>query len=55
MTRNSILLFYTALMIAIVVSADFIFFRHKFRERLVANIVIVLVFMVVYFIFLRRK
>jgi len=55
MGRNAALVFYVVLMIAIVVAVDFLFFRHRFRERLIANIVIVLVFAVYYLIFLRRK
>ena len=55
MQRNAVLVFYAVMMVAIVVAMDFIFFRHKFRERLVANITVVLVFAVLYLIFLRRK
>ena len=46
---------YAVIMVATIVAMDFLFFRHRFRERLVANIVIVLVFVVLYLIFLRRK
>jgi hypothetical protein len=52
--RNASLIFYAALMIVVVVTADIIFFRHRFLERLVANILIVLVFIVFYFTFLKR-
>jgi hypothetical protein len=55
MGRNVVLVFYVVLMVAIVVAMDFLFFRHRFRERLIANIAIVLVFAIFYLIFLRRK
>jgi len=55
MGRNAIAVFYVVLMIATVVAVDLLFFRHRFRERLIANITIVLVFAVFYLIFLRRK
>ncbi len=52
MTRK---LYYVVLMVACVVAVDLLFFRHRFRERLIANIAIVLVFLVFYLVFLRRK
>jgi len=55
MGRNVVPVFYVVLMVAIVVAVDFLFFRHRFRERLLANITIVLVFAVFYLVFLRRK
>jgi len=55
MGRNTAVVFYVALMVVSVVAMDLLFFRHRFHERLIANITIVLVFVVVYFIFLRRK
>ena len=55
MGRNAVLAFYVVLMVALVVAVDFLFFRHRFRERLIANIAIVVVFAVLYLIFLRRK
>jgi len=55
MGRNAVLVFYVVLMVACVVAVDLLFFRHRFRERLIANIAIVLVFAVLYLIFLRRK
>ncbi len=35
---------YVLALIAVVVSADILFFRHHFTERLIANVAIVLVF-----------
>jgi hypothetical protein len=55
MGRNAVQVFYAVLMVACVVTVDFLFFRHRFRERLIANIAIVLLFAVIYLIFPRRK
>jgi hypothetical protein len=52
MGRNTARALYAVLMVAIVVAVDFLFFRHRFRERLIANIAIVLVFAVFYILFL---
>ncbi|HEX5447939.1 MAG TPA: hypothetical protein VFW90_01935 [Candidatus Saccharimonadales bacterium] len=54
MKQNSILVLYVILMVAIIVAVDILFFRHQFRERLIANIVIVLVFASFYLIFLKH-
>ena len=45
---------YAVAMVAIIVGADFAFFRNRFWERLVANIGIVLVFAAFYLRFLRH-
>jgi uncharacterized membrane protein len=45
---------YVALMVAIVVAVDFLFFRNRFWERLLVNIGIVLVFAAFYLSFLKR-
>lgn len=45
MGRNSIIALYILLMVATVVAVDVLFFRHQFRERLIANVGMVLVFM----------
>ena len=45
---------YVLAMVAVVVAADVLFFRHQFGERLGVNIGIVLVFLAVYWRFLRR-
>lgn len=55
MGRNTALILYVVLMVAIIVTVDLLFFRHRFRERLIANISIVLVFAIFYLIFLRHK
>ena len=45
---------YIVLLIAVVVSLDFLFFKNRFWERLMANIGIVLVFAAFYFRFLKK-
>lgn len=46
---------YPAMMAALIVGVDFMFFRNRFWERLTANSGIVLVFVIFYVIFLRRR
>lgn len=55
MTRNTTQIFYLVLMVIIVVAVDFLFFRHRFQARLMANIAIVLTFVVFYLLFLKRQ
>lgn len=45
---------YVVLLAAVVVAVDVFFFRHRFWERLTANVGIVLVFGAFYFRFLKR-
>ena len=45
---------YVVAMAAVIVGVDFVFFRHRFWERLIVNIGIVLVFVAFYLRFLRR-
>jgi hypothetical protein len=45
---------YVAAMVAVIVGVDFMFFKNRFWERLIANIAIVLVFGTFYLMFLRR-
>jgi hypothetical protein len=54
MTRNVSVVLYTAVMIAVVVSVDLLFFRNRFWERLTVNIGIILVFAAFYFRFLKN-
>ena len=44
---------YVVLMAAIIVAVDVLFFRHRFWERLMVNVGIVLVFGAFYFRFLK--
>jgi hypothetical protein len=46
---------YILLLIAVVVTVDFLFFKNHFWERLMVNIGIVLMFLAVYFRFLKRS
>ena len=44
---------YVLAMVGVVVAVDILFFQHRFVERLIANVGIVLVFVAVYFKFLK--
>jgi xanthine/uracil permease len=46
---------YVLAMVATVVIVDVLFFRHRFWERLVVNIGIVLVYVAFYFAFLKNR
>lgn len=48
------LVLYVSLMVTIIVAVDFLYFRNRLWERLMANIGIVLVFAAFYFSFLKR-
>ena len=54
MGRPVVVVLYVVAMAAIIVGVDFAFFRDRFWERLIVNIVIVLVFAAFYLRFLRR-
>ena len=54
MTRNMSVILYILALIAVVVSADFLFFKNRFWERLIVNIGIVLVFAAFYLRFLKN-
>jgi hypothetical protein len=45
---------YILVMIAVVVSLDFLFFKNRFWERLIVNIGIVVVFLAFYLRFLKK-
>lgn len=53
MPRNTYVLLYILVLIAVVVSVDVLFFKDRFWERLMVNIGIVLVFAAFYFRFLK--
>ena len=55
MRRNTYVVPYVLVMIAVVVSVDILFFRHRFLERLIANIGIVMVFGAFYLRFLKKQ
>jgi preprotein translocase subunit SecE len=54
MDRQIAVVLYVLVMAAIIVGVDLMFFRHRFVERLIVNIGIVLVFAAFYLMFLRR-
>ena len=53
MGRQVAVVLYVVAMIAVIVGVDFVFFRNRFWERLMANIGIVLVFAAFYLRFLK--
>jgi hypothetical protein len=54
MGRQAAVVLYVLAMVAVVVGADILFFRHQFWARLIANVGIVLVFGAFYLRFLKR-
>jgi hypothetical protein len=54
MPRNTYLVLYGLVLVAVVVGVDLLFFRHHFWARLIVNIGIVLVFAAFYLRFLRN-
>jgi hypothetical protein len=55
MSRQVAVVLYVVAMAAIIVGLDIVFFRHRFWERLAANVGIVLLFLAFYMRFLRRS
>jgi hypothetical protein len=54
MTKSIFIVLYVVVMIGVIVSADLLFFRHRFWERLLMNIGTVLVFLAFYLRFLKN-
>ena len=54
MGRQITVVLYVVAMVAVIVGVDFLFFRHRFWERLIVNIGIVLVFAAFYLRFVGR-
>jgi Mn2+/Fe2+ NRAMP family transporter len=52
--ENMSVVLYVVVLIAVVVSVDLLFFKHRFWERLIVNIGIVLVFAAFYLRFLKN-
>jgi membrane protein implicated in regulation of membrane protease activity len=52
--RQAGVVLYLLALVAVVVGADILFFRHHFWARLIVNVGIVLVFVLVYLRFLKR-
>ena len=55
MSKNAIIVIYVLAMIVTVVIIDLLFFKHLFRERLLANIGIVLVYTAFYLAVLKNR
>lgn len=55
MDKNIINIIYALAMVSTVVIVDVLFFRHKFWERLIVNIGIVLIYVAIYFAFLKNR
>jgi hypothetical protein len=55
MERRVITVLYVVLLIIVIVSLDFLFFKREFWERLIANIGVVLVFLAFYLRFIRIR
>jgi hypothetical protein len=54
MGTRAVVVLYVIALVAVVVTADILFFRHHILERLMANVGIVLVFTAFYLTFLKR-
>jgi hypothetical protein len=54
MGRQAGVVLYVLAMVALILGVDVLFLRHRFWERLMVNVGIVLVFTGFYFAFLRR-
>jgi len=54
MERRVAIVLYVAAMVAVIVGVDFVFFRNRLPERLIANIGIVLAFAAFYLRLLKR-
>ncbi len=54
MGRQAGVVLYVLTLVAVVVGVDVLFFRHRFLERLMVNVGIVLVFAAFYLRFLKR-
>ena len=54
MGRQAVVVLYVLALVAVVVGVDILFFRHRFWERLMVNVGIVLVFVAFGLRFLKR-
>jgi preprotein translocase subunit SecE len=54
MTRTASVVIYVAALVVVIVGVDLLFFKHRFWERLMANIGIVLVFTAFYLRFVKH-
>ena len=54
MTRNWFVALYVVAVVAVIVGADFLFFRHRFWDRLMWNVGVVLMFAAIYLRFVKN-
>ena len=54
MGKNAFVIVYLLIMVTVIVSVDVLFFRHRFWERLMSNIGIVLLFLAFYLAYIKR-
>ena len=54
MPRNVIVVLYVVVVVAVIVSADFLFFRNRFWDRLMWNVGVVLMLAALYMRFIRN-
>ncbi len=54
MARNTTVVLFVAVLVAVIVTVDVLIFRHHVWERLIANVGIVLVFAAFYLRFFKR-
>ncbi len=54
LTRNTSIVLYVAVLIAVIVSVDVLFFKNRFWERFMVNVGIVLVFAAFYLRFFKN-
>jgi hypothetical protein len=54
MGRQAAVVLYVLALVAVVISLDVLFFKHRFWERLIVNVGIVLVFAALYLRFLKH-
>ncbi len=55
MEKNLAAIILVLLMIATIVAVDVLFFRHRFWERLMANVGIALIYIAVFLSFVKRR
>jgi len=55
MGKNAVIVMYILAMVATVVTMDILFFKHRFWERLLANIGVVMVYIAFYLTFLKNR
>lgn len=55
MRKQAPVVLYVLAMVAVVVGLDILFFQHRFWERLIVNVGVVLVFGALYLRFLKRR